>query len=32
MNEEIYYGYCFTEINGWHTPKVNLRSAEEAFV
>lgn len=27
----MYHGYCFTEPNGWHTPKVNLATAEEAL-
>lgn len=27
----IFYGYCFPEPDGWHTPAVTLTSAEEAI-
>ncbi|MFD0868799.1 hypothetical protein [Paenibacillus residui] len=28
---EQFYGYCFPEPDGWHTPAVTLNSAEEVF-
>ncbi|SFF22567.1 hypothetical protein SAMN04487969_11928 [Paenibacillus algorifonticola] len=28
MNE-VFYGYCFPEPDGWHTPSVKLNSPEE---
>lgn len=28
---EIFYGYCFPELGGWHTPSVTLKSAEEVY-
>lgn len=27
----MFYGYCFPEENGWHTPKVRLDSPEEVW-
>lgn len=27
----MFKSWCFTEINGWHTPSVALKDAEEAF-
>jgi hypothetical protein len=28
---ERFYGYCFPEPDGWHTPAVTLNSADEVF-
>jgi len=27
----MYYGYCRPKIDGWHTPKVNLKDELELF-
>jgi hypothetical protein len=31
IQSEIFYGYCFPEPDGWHTPPVTLNGAEEVF-
>jgi hypothetical protein len=27
----VFYGYCYTEKGGRHTPRVNLETAEDVF-
>ncbi|MRN56807.1 hypothetical protein [Paenibacillus monticola] len=29
--EEQFYGYCFPEPGGWHTPSVTLNTPEEIY-
>lgn len=27
----MFYGYCFPKEDGWHTPKLELKTAEEVW-
>lgn len=27
----MFYGYCFPEVDGWHTPKVELETPQEIW-